>query len=71
MGEVRKETRLIVQVAHNIKKMRLRLNLSQQQLGDACGLKISRYESGKVDMTLTTLSILSKHLKIEPYEFLK
>ena len=67
----RRDYILIKRVAGNIKKYREHKNLSQEQLQEKTGLAVSRYESGKHDMTLTTLSILSKHLDVETYQLLK
>lgn len=67
----RKNYNLIQRVSGNLKKFRLLKNLSQEQLHDETGLSISRYESGKNDMTLTTLSILSEHLGVDPYQLLE
>lgn len=60
-----------MKVASNIKYFRTKQSISQEQLREQTGLSISRLESGKYDMTLTTLNILSNHLKIEPWELLK
>lgn len=66
----RKATKLIQRVANNIKYYRKERKLSQEKLEDETGLTIARYESGKHDMTLTTLSILSKHLSVDPWQLL-
>ncbi|TAL62597.1 MAG: XRE family transcriptional regulator [Bacteroidetes bacterium] len=62
---------LIQKVAGNVKIHRMKRRMTKEKLEDETGLTIARYESGKNDMTLTTLSILSKHLNIEPYQLLK
>ncbi len=67
----RQDTKLISRVASNIKYHRMKKGWSQEKLQEETGLAIARYESGKKDMTLTTLSILSNYLDIEPYELLK
>ena len=67
----RRDKKLIEQAASNIKHHRMKKGWSQEKLQERTGLSIARYESGKKDMTLTTLGILSKHLSIESYELLK
>jgi len=67
----RKAIKLIQRVANNIKHYRKKRKKSQEKLEDETGLTISRYESGKHDMTLTTLSILSKHLAVEASQLLE
>lgn len=67
----RRNYKLIQQVAGNIKKYREKMHLSQEELEKNTGLAVFRYESGKHDMTLTTLSILSKGLMVESYQLLK
>lgn len=67
----RRDYKLIAKVAGNIKKYREQMNLSQEQLQENTGLAIFRYESGKNDMTLTTLSILSEQLKVKSYQLLE
>lgn len=65
------ETELIHRVASNIKYYRIKNNLTKEKLQDMTGITISRCESGKHDMTLTTIGILSKHLGIKPSQLLK
>lgn len=65
------ETDLIQKVANNIKYYRIKNKLTKEQLQDMTGITISRCESGKHDMTLTTLGILSRHLGIKPSQLLK
>ncbi len=62
---------LITRVSDNIRKFRIKSELTQEQLQEISGADIYRCESGKRDMTLTTINKLSKHLKVEPYELLK
>lgn len=61
----------IRQVANNIRHYRMKERYSQEELQEKTGIKISRCETGKYDMTLTTIAILSKELKIEPSELVK
>ncbi|TAL58078.1 MAG: XRE family transcriptional regulator [Bacteroidetes bacterium] len=67
----RKEIGLIQCVAKNIAKFRLKKKLSQEELRNKTGLEVARCESGKYDMTLTTIGILAKHLEIESFLLLK
>lgn len=67
----RKSKALIQKVAFNIKRYRMKAGFSQEKLKDLTHISISRCESGKHDMTLTTIHILSEKLGIEPYELLK
>lgn len=67
----RKAKELIKQVSGKVKILRNKMKLTQEELEGKSGLTISRCESGKYDMTLTTVSILSKHLEVHPYELLK
>ncbi|TAL62661.1 MAG: XRE family transcriptional regulator [Bacteroidetes bacterium] len=70
MTKKRQAGELIKLVAKNIKYYRKRSKMTQEQLQEETGLYFPRYESGKNDMTLTTLGILSEHLNIEPYMLL-
>ncbi len=67
----RHATKLIEQVASNIKYYRTKKRMSQEKLQEETGLAIFRYESGRQDMTLTTIDVLARHLDIDPYELLK
>lgn len=49
----------------------MKAGLTQEQLEEKTRIGISRCETGKFDMTLTTLCILGESLKVEPHEFLK
>ncbi|TAL59461.1 MAG: XRE family transcriptional regulator [Bacteroidetes bacterium] len=62
---------LLQKVAHAVIFYRMKRKLTKEKLEYETGLNIARYESGRHDMTLTTLSILSKHLDVEPYKLLK
>lgn len=67
----RKAINLIRKVAVNIKKYRMKAGLTQEQLEEKTRIGISRCETGKYDITLTTISILSESLMVEPHELLK
>ena len=58
-------------MAKNIRNCRMEKKLTQEQLQEVSGLRIYKYESGKNDMTLTTVHILSSYLEIEPWQLLK
>lgn len=66
----RRDYCLIQQVAINIKKYRIQMNLTQEQLQENTQLAVFRYESGKHDMTLSSISILSEHLQVDPWQLL-
>lgn len=67
----RKAPTLFMKVANNIKFFRIKQGVSQERLREETGLSISRLESGKYDMTLTTIHVISKALNIEPYKLLQ
>lgn len=71
LSNKRKSKALIQKTAFNIKKYRLRAGFTQEKLRELTNISVSRCESGKYDMTLTTIQILSEQLEIEPYELLK
>ena len=59
---------------NNLKKFRLAKNISQEQLGEQCGISsdyISEIERGKKTPSLKRLDIIAKALKIELYKFFK
>lgn len=61
-------------VGKRIKAIRVEKKLTQQDLADLCGYDISnmsRLEAGRANATLSTLSIVSKALGVEPVEFFK
>ena len=69
-GKKRKAINLLKSVADNIRYYRMKRKLSQEQLEEETRLPVSRYESGRNDMTLTSIFILSKELGVEPYKLL-
>lgn len=61
-------------VGKRIQQIRIEKNLSQQDLAAKCNFEksnMSRLESGGANATLTTLSIVSNALGIEPVELFK
>ena len=67
----RKAKEFIQRTSGNIKYYRVKRRLSQEKLEEETGLYIPRYESGRHDMTLTTLYILSEYLRVRPFNLLK
>ena len=67
----RRSSSLFEQVAVNIKFYRVKMGISQERMQDETGLAISRHESGRYDMTLTTVDIISKYFGIKPCDLLK
>lgn len=61
---------LVSKVNSNIKKRREAKKLAQKDLTALINLNSAKYESGKKDMTLTTLSKFSKALDTQPHELL-
>lgn len=70
-NEKRQDVGFVEKVAGNIRRFRIQNGYTQEKLRFETGLSISRCESGRHDMNLTTLSILSRHLNVEPFELLK
>ena len=67
----RKAVYLIEKVSANVAKYRLLKKFSVEQLEDLTNLNIVRCESGKYDMNLTTIDILSKYLDVAPTQLLE
>ncbi len=68
------EKEYIQKILSNIKKIRIKNGLTQEQLGDNCGLEkqhIYRIESGRTSPTLKTLIKLAKALDVELSDLLK
>ena len=58
-------------IGENIRKIRLKKQLTQRQLGDLCGMAdsaIRRYESDKATPKLETLRKIAKALEVFDYE---
>lgn len=61
-------------VAKRLKKIRESKHVSQEELGDICGLHrtyIGSIERCERNITLTTLEKIANSLKISPHELLK
>lgn len=57
----------------NLKKLRKKMSLSQEELGKAIGQtksNISKYENGKLEPSLETISILTNFFNISPNDLL-
>jgi transcriptional regulator with XRE-family HTH domain len=62
------------QFAQNLREQRIRLGLSQEALGDACGLhrtEISLLERSGRDPRLSTIVKLARALQIRPAKLLR
>lgn len=61
-------------VAHNVRRFRKNLNLSQEALGFRCSMPhvyISKVEAGQVSIGIDNIARIAKALKVEPWELLK
>ena len=61
------EFQLFIRVGEKIKKIRERKNLSQQELAARCNFEksnMSRIESGRTNLTLKSLFIISEALDV-------
>jgi transcriptional regulator with XRE-family HTH domain len=62
-------------VAMNLKELREKRGLTQEEVADLCGMEYKqyqRYESTKpVDMRLSTIEKIAKGLKVDPTAFFK
>ncbi|SNB04638.1 conserved hypothetical protein [Flavobacterium psychrophilum] len=68
------EDLLQIKVGKRIQQIRIEKKLSQQDLAAKCNFEksnMSRLESGGANATLSTLSIVSKALDVEPVELFK
>jgi transcriptional regulator with XRE-family HTH domain len=64
----------VEQFAHNLRRLRTRRGLSQEALGEACGLhrtEISLLERGAREPRLGTVVRLARGLRIRPAELLE
>jgi transcriptional regulator with XRE-family HTH domain len=65
---------LQIKVGKRIKEIRVKKNISQQELADLCDIEpsnMSRLEAGRANATLLTIELVSKHLGVEPVELFK
>lgn len=71
------KTEILSRMGKNIKLRREELNITQEELGIACGYKpdsakgaISRIESGQTDIQQTRLFLIAKRLNISPCDLM-
>jgi transcriptional regulator with XRE-family HTH domain len=60
-------------LAENLRALRTRLNLSQEECADRCGLHrtyIGAIERGHGNVTLKTLAVIAHALKVSPAELI-
>jgi len=63
------EEEFIINLGVNIRRLRERKNLSQQNLADTCNIpktSIGRVERGEVSVTIKTIIKIANALEIEP-----
>jgi len=70
MGQLRDEE-IIRKVAYRIKELREQKRLTQEQLYNDTNIHIGRIESLKVNVSISTLSVICKYFKITLSEFFK
>ena len=70
MGQLRDEE-IIRKVAYRIKDLREQKRLTQEQLYNDTNIHIGRIESLKVNVSISTLSVICKYFKITLSEFFK
>ena len=61
-------------IAANVRTLRLRMGLSQEEFADLCGYHrtyIGSIERSERNITVSTLEALAKALEIEPHELLR
>jgi transcriptional regulator with XRE-family HTH domain len=68
------DTRFLTGLGARIKELRLKKNMTQNDLAILCGFdkaSMSRIESGKTNITVLTLKKISIMLRTEVHEFFK
>lgn len=66
--------RLLRSIAANVRKLRARLGLTQEELGEATGLSyryLQDIEAGRKNVTVDTLTRLARALRTRPSELLR
>ena len=64
---------MIKTIAENMKKCRIELRMTQQDVADKCGLfraSYTRIESGTHDFRISTLDRIAKALQVNPVDLL-
>jgi transcriptional regulator with XRE-family HTH domain len=69
MGQQRKDTRLIEAVAKRLKFLRAQNGLSQDTVFVDTDIHIARIETGKYNISITTLNALCKYYSVTLEEF--
>ena len=70
MGQLRDEE-IIRKVAYRIKELREQKRLTQEQLYNDTNIHIGRIESLKVNVSISTLSVICKYFRITLSDFFK
>jgi transcriptional regulator with XRE-family HTH domain len=70
MGQLRDEI-LLEKVVERIKKLREKHGITLEQFYNDTNIHISRIESSKANVSLSTLNAICKYFKISLSEFLK
>jgi len=70
MAQIR-DQELLQQIALKLKKLREKKGVSQEQLYNDTDIHIARIETGKVNISVSTLSKLCKYFDISLSEFFK
>ena len=70
MGQLRDEI-VILKIVVKIKKLRATHRITLEQFYNDTNINISRIESAKANMSVSTLSAICKYFKISMSEFLK
>ena len=71
MGRERYDYELLGWVARRLKELREEKGLSQEKVYFDTGLNVGRIELGKTNISLTTLSVLSKYYNIKLEDFFR
>lgn len=70
MKQIRDEI-LIQKVVDKIKKLRAQHGVTLEEFYNATNVNISRIESSKANISISTLSVICKYFKMSVSEFLK
>lgn len=69
-----KNQEFITSFGNNLRKLRLKANLSQEDLANDSNIPLSqigRIERGEINTTISTVHVLSKALNLSPSELFK
>jgi len=69
MGSHLKDKELLKEIAEKLKSLRHEKGLSQEDVYNDTGIHISRIETSKVNITVSTLNTLCKYFDINLKEF--